>query len=244
MKKKVLVLQHNPWEVPGEYLIKNGEKHKVVFDICKVWQERIPDLEPYDALMVLGGGPNVDEEEKYPFLREEKKVIRNSLNDDRPYIGFCLGHQLLAEALGAKVEKNFELSLGFVTGFLTQRGIEHPLFQDIQCCMPLFKWHAYAVKEPAPGHIEVLATSRECQIEAISVVNRPHIIGLQFDNQSASPNDVAKWLVHDQEWINSFPELKTEPRAILEQAEKHWHETSCEFEIIFENFLGIIADKG
>ena len=130
-----------------------------------------------------------------------------------------------------------------MTGFLTHQGIDHPFFNKIQCCLPLFKWHAYAVKEPVPRHIEILATSRECQIEALSVINRPHIIGLQFDNQSASPLDVAKWIIHDQNWLNSFQEKIPDSRTVLENAEQYSQETHCEFDIMFNNFLNIIENR-
>ncbi|MBU0479480.1 MAG: type 1 glutamine amidotransferase [Proteobacteria bacterium] len=241
MARKFLVFQHNEWEVPGEYVFKSAAKNNVLLDVCRVWEEKIPSLSPYDCLMVLGGGPNVDQEDVYPFLTEEKRVIRQSLAEDRPYLGFCLGHQLLAEAMGAEVGPNHQASIGFITGFVTHNGYNHPVLANLPCCLPIFKWHRYAVQEPLPRHLEILLTSRECQIEAISVVNRPHIVGFQFDNQSAAPNDVAKWLIHDREWLNSLPD-PVNPGKVLSAAEKCSQETGCEFELIFDNYLRTIEN--
>ena len=131
MSRKVLVFQHNPWEGPGSFLLKAARLHKIKFDIIQVWKEPIPNLKNHIALIVLGGGPNVDQEHLYPFLVEEKKAIRSSIAQDVPYLGFCLGHQLLADALGAHVGPNFQSSLGYVQGFLTHAGRNHPAFRNL-----------------------------------------------------------------------------------------------------------------
>jgi GMP synthase-like glutamine amidotransferase len=107
-----------------------------------------------------------------------------------PYLGFCLGHQLLADALGAKIGPNYRACIGFIEGFITHDGRNHPAFRELPQHMPLFKWHAQAVQEPLPNYINILATSSECQVEAISVHERPHILGMQFDNHAADPADV------------------------------------------------------
>ena len=169
MSRKVLVFQHNPWEGPGSFLLKAARLHKIKFDIIQVWKEPIPNLKNHIALIVLGGGPNVDQEHLYPFLVEEKKAIRSSIAQDVPYLGFCLGHQLLADALGAHVGPNFQSSLGYVQGFLTHAGRNHPAFRNLPGQITLFKWHGQAVQEPLPSHITILATSAECQVEAISI---------------------------------------------------------------------------
>ena len=100
-------------------------------DIVEVWHEPIPDIGSYDGLVVLGGTPNVDQGETYTFLKAEKDVICRAIKEDMPYLGFCLGHQLLAEALDAKVGPNFCRSVGFIQGQITKDGGRHPIFHDI-----------------------------------------------------------------------------------------------------------------
>ncbi len=237
MGKKFLVFQHTPWEGPGVLLLKAAEKHRVSLEVIKVWEELIPDPDPYDAMLVLGGGPNVDEEAQYPFLAREKIAIRRSLADNRPYLGICLGHQLLAEALGATVGRNHRFSVGFTTGYLTHQGHAHPALRGLPDGLTLFKWHAQAVLEPLPRHLEVLATSKECAIEAISVINRPHILGVQFDNHAADPADVMVWLKHDADWLARLGLTPAEHVAILAEAKRKRNKSEVEFELLFANFL-------
>ncbi len=100
MARKFLVFQHNPWEEPGPFLLSAAKRHNIKIEIVRVWEETIPAINSYVAMIVLGGGPNVDQEHIYPFLTEEKKAIRKAIAQDLPYLGFCLGHQLLADVTG------------------------------------------------------------------------------------------------------------------------------------------------
>mgnify|MGYP001400731527 CR=1 FL=1 len=100
---RILVLQHARIEHPGvfgKFLEEDGH----------TWQavhldegEKLPSIEGFDALWVMGGPMDVWEEDFYPWLKEEKEFIRYSvMTKGMPYFGLCLGHQLLAEALGGK----------------------------------------------------------------------------------------------------------------------------------------------
>ena len=240
MARKVIVFQHNPWEGPGQFLLSAAKHHKIKMDIIRVWDEKIPALKGYMALIVLGGGPNVDQGHIYPFLQEEKNTIRKVIAQDMPYLGFCLGHQLLADVLGAKVGPNFQSSLGYTQGFLTHEGRIHPAFNGLPQNLPLFKWHSQAVQEPLPGHITILATSAECQVEAISLHGRPHILGLQFDNHAADPENVKNWLAMDSKWLATLQDREVNPAAVLADAHKHQAAISIQFTKLFDNFLSLI----
>jgi GMP synthase-like glutamine amidotransferase len=102
----ILVLQHEviePLGVLEEFLCADDATWHVV-EINE--GETIPSLEPYDAMIVMGGPQDVWEEDLYPWLRDEKNAIRRFVVDmRRPYFGICLGHQLLADALGGRVQK-------------------------------------------------------------------------------------------------------------------------------------------
>lgn len=240
MAPQFLVFQHGPWERPGQLLLQTAEELGIRLKIVKVWQQPIPRLAPYDGLIVLGGSPNVDQERLYPFLLPEKSAIRESIAEDRPYLGFCLGHQLLADALGAKVGSNVRPSVGFVQGFLTSAGREHPAFRALPKNLTLYKWHGQTVITPPPRHIEVLATSADCQVEAISVENRPHLLGLQFDNHAADPHDVAVWLAKDQKWLASLP-LDLDPAAILRQAKRLKTQLARDFSRLLANYFALLG---
>jgi GMP synthase-like glutamine amidotransferase len=238
MGTHLLVFQHTRWEGPGRYLVHLAKKKRVRLHIVNLWQESIPEVEDYDGLLVLGGSPNVDQEKQYPFLVAEKKAIRDVLQNDKPYFGYCLGHQLLAEALGVRVGQNFKTSIGFIKGYLTREGRRHPVFKGLPVQQTFFKWHSQAVIEPVPGHIQILATSSECQVEVISVFDHPHIVGMQADNHAAAPGDVSLWLEKDAKWLVSLGEEIPHPGDITAKAKKYAQSTQEEFEKTFSNWLG------
>jgi GMP synthase-like glutamine amidotransferase len=241
MQKRFLVFQHTQWEGPGRYLIRSAEKSNVYLHIVELWHQPIPDIGSYAGLIVLGGGPNVGQEDLYLFLANEKEFISNVIKQDIPYMGFCLGHQLLADALGAKVGPNSVHSVGFIEGKLTRKGSEHPLFRDIPRSLPLFKWHSQAILQPVPKSIEILAISGDCEVEAISPEGRPHIIGLQFDNHAADYEDAEKWLGEDKEWLSTLSPPAVNPACVLGDARRLEAIMEKQFEILFRNYMEIIS---
>lgn len=241
MSKKFLVLQHAPWEGPGKFLVAAAQQNKIDMHTVKVWQQPLPDLEGFDALMVLGGGPNVHQDKLYPFLKDEKKLIRKAIDRDMPYLGFCLGHQLLADALGAKVGPNFKSSVGFINGYQTHSARTHQLFNNLPAKISLFKWHSQAVLEPLPKHVDVLVTSNECQVEGISIQERPHIIGLQFDNHAAHTTDVADWLIQDSKWLAGLNDQEIDQKKILSASIEFQATLRNEFSLLVKNFIAIIS---
>jgi GMP synthase-like glutamine amidotransferase len=235
-----LVLQHTKWEGPGLFLLDAVNKHNARLTIIKVWQEDIPPLSIFDGLIILGGGPNVDEEDRFPFLTPEKIIIREAIQSDKPCLGICLGHQLIAEALGARIGLNFSPSIGFTKGYLTCDGRNHPCFADFPRIPPLFKWHSRAIMEPVPKELTVLMTSKDCQVEAFSVHERPHILGMQFDNHAAHYSDVAQWIKNDKEWIHRMLGREFDTSQIHKQAKENYHILSQQFDIFFNNFIKLI----
>ncbi|NIA09154.1 MAG: type 1 glutamine amidotransferase [Nitrospiraceae bacterium] len=236
--KRLLVFQHMAWEGPGQHLINSAKRLGVALDVLEVWHMPIPDIRSYDGLLLLGGGPNVNQEKGYPFLKREKEVICQAIEADMPYLGFCLGHQLLADALGAKVGPNFQRSIGFIHGRLTDDGLRHPVFRGIPRDIIIFKWHSQAVLSPLPEHVNVLVSSSECAVEAISVKGKPYILGLQFDSHAASVADVKRWLKGDQGWLAQSPGVN--PEAMMRDAQTHEVHVGQQFEVFFKNYIDLM----
>ena len=103
---KFLVLQHMNIEHPGIFL-EFMEEDNIQIDTVELDEkEEIPNLDKYDAMIVMGGPMDTWQEEKYPWLKIEKENIHNFVSiKKKPYLGLCLGAQLLSEAIGGKVKK-------------------------------------------------------------------------------------------------------------------------------------------
>ena len=131
--------------------------------------EKIPELRDYDALWVMGGSMNVWEEDKYPWLIDEKEAIRQAVKDLKiPFLGICLGHQLLAEALGGKANKadNHEVGLFEITP--TIEGQNHPLLNGFDSSEKWVNVHLVEVTE-APQGSRILASSNQCMNHIMQV---------------------------------------------------------------------------
>jgi len=236
--KKILLVQHMDWEGPGGHLLAALAEARVDYEVAKVWENPLPRLDPFAALVVLGGSPNVDEEAEFPYLKPLKAMIRETVESGRAYLGFCLGHQLLAHVLGCRVGPMSKKSVGFVTGHLTPRGQHHPAFQGLPVEFPLFKWHGQGVLMPVPHGLSILATSNATPVEALGIIGNPRVIGLQFDNH-AEARDTATWLTHDRDWALSGSGVDAD--KLLSRARKEEAVIGRTFRRFLSNFFRLVG---
>jgi GMP synthase-like glutamine amidotransferase len=173
-----LVLQHIPFEHPGifrDFLAADG----IAWDAVELDAgEPIPALDGYDALWVMGGPMDVWQEAEHPWLVAEKRAIREAVADrGMPFLGLCLGHQLLGEALGGRVGSMERAEVGIHDVDLTEAGAADPLLVGLPMRFKALQWHGAEVAEAPPGAV-VLARSPACDIQAIRVGRRAY--GLQY----------------------------------------------------------------
>jgi len=240
MAKRLIILQHALCKGPGKALLETAEKFDVKLNIVKLWRQPIPSLAKYDGLIVLDGGLPVAHGKNYSYAQNARKIIHDSLNEDRPYLGIGLGLHLLAQNHGAAIGNNYCTSIGFTTGYLTHKGRKHPIFRNIPTSLPIFKWHNQAIMPPMPPNIDILATSVDCQFEAISVPGRPHIIGLQFLNNAAAPKEVKRYLTKDNNWLSSVSPKGVPHALIMADAENLHTQTAQHFAALFANFIKML----
>jgi len=165
---RLLVFQHLDVEHPGifrEFLAADG----IPWDVVELDRgDSIPDLGAYDGLWVMGGPMDVWEEVAFPWLVAEKSAIRNAVLDlELPFLGICLGHQLLAAAIGGEVHKGVS-EVGVMPVALTSAGQRSPYLRGMPAELECLQWHGAEVTVPPSGAL-VLARSLACAVQAMSV---------------------------------------------------------------------------
>ena len=175
---RILVFQHIPVEHPGiirDFLAEDG----IPWDAVELDAgDQIPDLDGYDALVVMGGPMDVWDEDEHPWLVAEKEAIREAVTDrGMPFLGICLGHQLLADALGGRVAPMEAPEVGILEVELTADGEADPLFKGVSPVSKCLQWHGSDIVETPPG-ARILARSPACRVQAFRVGEKAY--GLQY----------------------------------------------------------------
>ena len=189
MSKQICVFQHIDGEHPGifrDFLKQDGVSYvPVELDTG----EPIPDLSQFDALWVMGGPMDTWQEAEHPWLIDEKAAIRHAVRDLKlPYLGFCLGHQLLADALGGRIGLSVNPEIG-ILDVNTVSNIESPFLKDIPATIKSLQWHSAEV-QLAPEDCQVLMQSPDCAVQAISYGD--HAFSVQF-HVELTEHTVKEW---------------------------------------------------
>lgn len=188
--KRALVFQHMDHDHPGRFLDFFAEDGIVPEPVRLFEGQQIPSLAPYDFLFVLGGAQDTWQEEQFPWLADEKQAIREWVAERaKPYFGVCLGHQLLATALGGDVAPADQGEVGVFEVTLTEEARSHRLMQGLEPAHSVMQWHLAEVKR-VPDQGKVLASSPLTPVQALAVGE--HAMSTQFHCEF-SPQTVASW---------------------------------------------------
>jgi GMP synthase (glutamine-hydrolysing) len=173
---RLLVLQHIACEPPGVYedvLREHGaELRRVEVDEG----EPLPDWREFDALLAMGGPMGARDDADHPWLAPERELVREAVEAGRPVLGVCLGVQLLAAALGARVYAAERAEVGLLDVELTAEGRADPLFAGLDDRFVSLQWHGDTFD--LPGDAVRLASSPLIANQAFRAGERAY--GVQF----------------------------------------------------------------
>ncbi|MEM9140626.1 MAG: type 1 glutamine amidotransferase [Pseudomonadota bacterium] len=169
---KILVLQHADCEHPGYFRDLLGRDGHDWTPVELDAGEGAPPLDGFDALWVMGGPQDTWEEDKYPWLAPEKSLIREAVVErGMPFLGLCLGHQLLACALGGDCGPSATPEIGVMDVAFTPEGATSPFLDGIASPMKALQWHSAEVTMVPEGAL-ILGSSPACAVQAMSWGNR------------------------------------------------------------------------
>jgi GMP synthase-like glutamine amidotransferase len=144
-----LVLQHISCEPPGAFADVLRERGAQVVPVELDEGEALPDWRDFDHIIAMGGPMSVNDDDRLPWLAAEKRFIADAVRAGKPFWGTCLGSQLLAASLGARVCAGSRPEIGLLPVSLTSEAREDPLFRDMPAQLTTFQWHGDTFDLPA-----------------------------------------------------------------------------------------------
>lgn len=172
---KIHYFQHVPFEGLGcleTFFKKPGNS----ITATKFFEDyKLPFIDICDVLVVMGGPMGVSDEHKFPWLKSEKEFIKKAIDKGKKVIGICLGAQLIAEVLGARVYANSVKEIGWYPVSITEDGKNSILFSDFPET-PVFHWHGDTFDLPVGA--KNLLKSEGCKNQAFLYNNQ--VLALQF----------------------------------------------------------------
>ena len=188
--RRILIFQHVAHEVLGSFdpMLRQAG-HRLRYLNFGRQPEAVPDISRYHGLIVLGGPMNCDQTARHPHLAVEVAAIRAAIDRGMPVLGICLGAQLIARALGARVTPNPEKEIGWYDVTPTAAGRDDPLFRHFGGTRKIFQWHGDTFDIPE-GAVH-LASSPACSNQAFRYGD--NVYALQFHLEVDAPL-VTRWL--------------------------------------------------
>lgn len=208
----LLIVKHVDIEGPG--LIEEClRQERIPYQVLTLESgSHLPKLDNLTHIVFLGGPMNVYEEDRYPFLKEEDLFIKEAIQRGKSLLGICLGAQLIAKALGAKVFKAPVKEIGWYDVSLTRIGSIDPFFSHLPKTFSVFQWHEDTFEIP---HSAILmATSSLVPYQAFRYGDNAY--GLQF-HLEVTQEMIREWMeTYEEEFEGPHPPLLSKLRILAD----------------------------
>jgi GMP synthase (glutamine-hydrolysing) len=197
--KTVHCIQHVPFEHPARIAAWAKERGVRLHAVHAYAGDPFPEPGEVDSLVVMGGPMGVHDESRYPWLVDEKRLIGAALAADKPVLGVCLGAQMVAAVLGARVYRNRFREIGWHRIEATAAGRRHERFPFPAEAL-VYHWHGDTFDLPA-GAVH-LARSSACEHQAFACGS--NVLGLQF-HLEMTPLEIDALITHCQDDMGNGP---------------------------------------
>lgn len=170
---RIHYLQHAPFEGPAAIASLAESAGHTVSSSRLDCGEALPDIDCFDLLVVLGGPMSVNDERLYPWIAAEKRLIQKAMKERRSLLGVCLGAQMIASAVGARVYRATEKEIGW---FPVKRSTTQGLGSLFPPSFTPLHWHGDTFDLPSGA---VLLAETDCVPDQAFQLG-PNVVGLQF----------------------------------------------------------------
>ena len=238
--KPLLLVKNDPLETLGlaPRALRDAGAEILVLDAADREAPR-PRLEDVSGIVMLGGTMNVDETDEHPFLKEDRDLTREAVERGVPYLGACLGAQILARALDAPVTANARREVGFEPLRPTATSADDPILSVWSEGDMAFQWHQDAIE--LPPEAELLATGDRVPVQAFRM--GPRAWGTQFHFEIDAA-ELEFWLDEASQAMDVQQVWGKSTDAIRAEARRHMAAHEARGAEMFARFARIARDGG
>jgi GMP synthase-like glutamine amidotransferase len=241
MSKNIIILQHIPIETPG-YILDLMIKDNINFTTIELDErESIPDdLTKFDAMLCMGGPMDTWMEKDYPWLIDEKKRIKEFVVKlEKPFLGFCLGCQLLGEVIGGKVIKSDPPEIGILDIDLLNEKKTDYLFSSFPNTLKALQWHSYEVSDlENNNNVKLISSSDSTKYQIFKYKN--HAYGIQFHIEIKG-NTISDWgNIKEYRLALESSMGKGALNDLRLEAQKNMNQMNDLASILYKNFINLI----